>query len=293
MRKQQESIVGKIFIICFFIFLLMVFVAYFLLAYYYQSCFRLNTWINGVYCTGKTVEEVNAELMTEEIEPPVIVISTNSGRDADYDNVIDLGEMDFWCDYIPVLNEIMKEHNPFLWVDNIFSHTNHEITPKMTYDEKAFREAFEQTCVSYYIERLSGAYMLTIDEEYGWDLYDGVSRRIDINRALKLVKEAIDNGQYEINIDELECFYILSLTEEQEEIRRMWERLQEFINSGLVYDMGEEQIALDPVQISNFMKYEYREDLQMDYPILDEQGQFILDEEKIRDFFADLAEEVT
>lgn len=288
MRKQQESIAGKIFIICFFIFLLMVFVAYFLLAYYYQSGFRLNTWINGVYCTGKTVEEVNAELMTEVIEPPVIVISTNSGRDADYDNVIDLGEMDFWCDYIPVLNEIMKEQNPFLWVDNIISHTNREITPKMTYDEKAFREAFEQTCVSYYIERLSGAYMLTIDEEHGWDLYDGVSRRIDINRAFKLVKEAIDNGQYEINIDELECFYISELTEEQQEIRRMWERLQEFINSDLVYDMGEEQIVLDPVQISNCLEYEYRKDLQMNYPILDEQGQFILDEEKIRNFIENL-----
>lgn len=288
MRKQQESIARKIFIIFFFIFLLMVFVGYFLLAYYYQSGFRVNTWINGVYCTGKTVEEVNEELMTEVIEPPIIVISSNSGRDADYDNVIDMGEMDFWCDYIPVLNELMKEQNPFLWVDNITSHTNHEITPKMTYDEEAFREAFEQTCVSYYSERLSGAYKLTIDEEYGWDLFDGVSRRIDINRAFKLVKEAIDNGQYEINIDELECFYISQLTEEQEEIHSMWERLQEFINSGLVYDMGEEQIALDPVQISNCLKYEYREDLQMNYPVLDEQGQFILDEEKIRDFIENL-----
>lgn len=291
MKKKQQSIVEKIFIICFFILLLMVIVVYFLLAYYYQSGFSLNTWINGVYCTGKTVEEVNEELMTQEVEPPVIVISTNSGRDADYDNEIYLGDMDFRCDYIPVLNEFMKNQTPFLWVDNITLHTNHEITPKITYDERAFLEAFEQTCVRYYSEMPSAIYALTIDEEHGWNLYDGLTRRINIYRAFKLVKEAIDEGQYEINIDELDCFYYFPLAKEQEEIRRMWERLQEFLSCDLVYDMGYGQITLDPVQMSYFLKYEYREDLQMDYPILDEQGQFILNEEEIRKFVANLAEE--
>lgn len=295
MKRKQQSIVEKTFIICFFILLLMIFVVYFLLAYYYQSVFSLNTWINGVYCTGKTVEEVNEELMTQEMEPPmeppVIVISTNSGWDEDYDNEIYLGDMDFRCDYIPVLKEFMKNQTPFLWLDNITSQADHEITPKITYDEKAFREAFEQTCVRYYSEMPSAVYTLTIDEEHGWDLYDGLTRRININRAFKLVQEAIDEGQFEINIDELDCFYVFPLAEEKDEIREMWERVQEFLNCNLVYDMGFEQITIDPAQMSHFLKYEYRKDLQMDYPILDEQGQFILNEEEIRQFVAYLAEE--
>lgn len=294
MRKKQESIARKIFIIFFFILLLMVFAGYFLLAYYYQSEFRVNTWINGVYCTGKTVEEVNEELMTDVIDPPVIVISTNSEGDEAYDNEIYLGEMDFSCDYIPVLKEYMENQNPFLWVDNIFLYQYNEMDPKISYDEKAFREAFEQTCVRKYSEKLSQMYIsLSIDEKDGWVFHNGLTHRIDMKKSLELVMEAIEEGQYEINIDELDCFYDIPLSEEHEEICRMWERLQEFINSGLVYDMGEEKIALDPVQISNCIKYEYREDLQMDYPILDEQGQFILDEEKIRDYMANLAEDVT
>lgn len=291
MNEKKQSIAVKIFIISFFILLLMVFVGYFLLAYYYQSGFRVNTWINGVYCTGKTVEEVNEELMTDVIEPPVIVISTNSEGDEAYDNEIDLGEMDFRCDYIPVLNEYMSSQNPFQWVDNIFNRQNDQIEPKILYDEEAFREAFEQTCVRQYSEKLRQMYiLLSIDEKDGWVFYDGLTHRIDMRKTLKLVMEAIDEGQYEINIDELDCFYDIPLSEEQEEICRMWERLQEFINSDLVYNTGKEQIALNPVQISNCIKYEYREDLQMDYPILDEQGRFILDEEKIRDYVADQAE---
>lgn len=292
MKKKQQSIAGEIFILCFFILLLLIFVGYFCLAYYYQSGFSVNTWINGVYCTGKTVEEVNAELMTEVIEPPVIVISTNCDGDDAYDNLIDLGEMDFQCDYISVLNEFMSSQNPFLWVDNIISHQNHEIDPRISYDEKAFREAYEQTCVKQYSEKLPRVYLeFNIDEADGWVFHDGLTHRINMDMSLTLVKKAIDEGQYEINIDELDCFYDIPFSEEQEEIRRMWEKLQAFINSDLVYDMGAEQIPLDPAQLSHFVKYEYREDLQMDYPILDEQGQFILDEEEIKKFVASLAEE--
>ena len=30
------------------------------LAIYYQDSFMYGTWINGIYCTGKTIEEVEA-----------------------------------------------------------------------------------------------------------------------------------------------------------------------------------------------------------------------------------------
>ena len=36
--------------------------AFIALAMYYRDNFPVNTWINGVYCTGRTVQEVNANL---------------------------------------------------------------------------------------------------------------------------------------------------------------------------------------------------------------------------------------
>ncbi|MDE6202350.1 MAG: hypothetical protein K2G19_02605, partial [Lachnospiraceae bacterium] len=35
------------------------------LAYYYADGFSYNTWINGIYCTGKSVNEVNDELLKQ------------------------------------------------------------------------------------------------------------------------------------------------------------------------------------------------------------------------------------
>ena len=37
-------------------------IAYLGLAFYYRNAFVYGTWINNIYCTGKSIEEVNAEL---------------------------------------------------------------------------------------------------------------------------------------------------------------------------------------------------------------------------------------
>ena len=43
------------------------------LGMYYRNNFPVNTWINGVYCTGKTVEEVNRELAAQT-QLPVLTL---------------------------------------------------------------------------------------------------------------------------------------------------------------------------------------------------------------------------
>lgn len=289
MRKKQKTALGKGFVVFMFILPLLVFAGYFLLAFYYRSGFSLNTWINGVYCTGKTVEEVNEELLSQT-EAPVVIFSLDSGWDAVYPNAVDLGQMGFECDYLDGLKDYMEKQNPFLWVDNIIFHRNHEIVPDITYDEEVLREAFEQTCVRHYSESISGTYTIQLDQKMGWNQYDGLTHRIDMDRAFALVKEAIADGQYEINIDELDCFYDISFTEEQEELKEIWERLNTFQNVDIVYDMGDGQEILWPETVAHFLKYKYREDLQMDYPVLDAQGQFLLNENEVREFVANLAE---
>ena len=42
---------------------LLLLVLYCLMAYYYRNGFSYGTYINGIYCTGKTIEQVNTELL--------------------------------------------------------------------------------------------------------------------------------------------------------------------------------------------------------------------------------------
>lgn len=287
-KKRKSAWLKRCLIIIFILFLL-AFLCYYLLVFYYRTGFSLNTWINGIYCTGKSAEEVNAEL-TADIEIPVLVFSSGFDWASGYDNVIDLKEMGYECSYLPALNAYMENQSPFLWIDNIIFNRNHVISPEITYNESLFREAFERTCIGHYSQKPSGVYTLSFSESQGWEHYDGLTNVIDMDRAYELVKEAVASGRYEINIDELDCFRDIPFTEEQEQTRKVWEMLEKFQNCDLVYDMGDSQELLTPYITASFVQHEYSNDLKMDYPILDEQGNLVLNQAKIREFVSYLAE---
>ncbi len=288
MKRKMTAF--KEMILAMFFLLLSAFMGYVLLARYYAAGFGPNTWINGIYCTGKTVEEVGGELLSQA-EAPVLVIHIDSGWEQGYQNEIDLGELGYESSYLPALEQCLKEQEPFLWAKNIMSPKDHRITPQVSYDEEALREAFERTCVGHYGQQRTGFYGIGIDWKQGWFCYDGLTRRLDMDKAFALVKEAVTAGQYEINIDELDCFYDIPFTQEQEEIRGIWERLEAFQNCGIVYDMGDEKREIPADIAAHFLTYEYREDLGMDYPVLDQDGKFVLDREAVEDFVDSLAEE--
>ena len=61
--------VGKFVRRMFLILILLCIVIYVGIAFFYKEVFKINTWINGIYCTGKTVEEVNTELLSNTKAP--------------------------------------------------------------------------------------------------------------------------------------------------------------------------------------------------------------------------------
>ncbi len=55
-------------------FLLLACAGYIAMGFYYRDGFAANTWINGIYCTGRTVAEVKAELMACVAAPEGILV---------------------------------------------------------------------------------------------------------------------------------------------------------------------------------------------------------------------------
>lgn len=261
-----------------FLFLIPVLAVYFLLAYYYKDGFCLNTWINGIYCTGKTVEEINAELLSET-EAPIIVITDKDGEQY----TIDMAELGFSGDYIAPLNRYREEQNVLLWIDNITFHQKHEITPAVTYDEQLLRETFEQQdFVKDETQRLN-AFLLVRNWKDGYFLYDGQKERLDVEKAFASLQQAIAEGQYALDLVQAECYYDIPLTEEENIIKQLWEKVDAFQQCNLVYDMGDEQITFDAAMMSDFIKTSDGE------VILDENGSLMLDEEGIQKFVSSLA----
>lgn len=270
----------KLGVLIFFLILLSLFVMYFLLAFYYRGGFCLNTWINGVYCTGKTVDEVNVEL-TAHMKPPTVIVTDVNGDSFR----LNLEQMGYEGDFLPVLHKYLEEQNPFLWIDNITFHKNHTLAPASAYDAEQLRTAFESAePIEREIQRRKEYQIFWNKAEDGYQLYDGLKDRLDVEKAFQTLCDAIDVGEYEINLADAECYYDIPFTEEQEQTKLLWEKIDAFQHCSLLYDMGDQQISLKPADLAYCLKAEN------EIPVTDEYGRLVLEEDGVKKFVASLAE---
>ncbi|MBQ2803308.1 MAG: L,D-transpeptidase family protein [Lachnospiraceae bacterium] len=258
----------------------LIFVCYILIGIYYSGRFCMNTWINGIYCTGMSVEEVNSELLAN-VEAPIILITDPNGNEYE----LRLSDMNYQANFLTTLNKYKKLQSPFMWFSYIFSVRNYEVEPYASYREDKLKEAFLQ--LEHVKEELAREekYVITPTREDGYQLYDGLSRRLDVEKAFTLLKEAIANGETSFVLDYDTCYYDVELSGKQQETKLLWEKLNTFYQCDIVYDMGDEEHVLSPKVLSTFLEAE------AGMPILSETSEFLLSEEGIREYVAKLAAE--
>ena len=262
------------------ILLLFLLTVYFVLAFYYREGFSLNTWINGVYCTGKTVEEVNSELLSHT-EAPNVVIVDKAGEEY----TIALSDVDYRADFGSALEAYRQEQNPYLWVDNVLLHSRRTLAPAVTVDEEALRRAYNALeFVQTEQERIKD-YSLTRDTEGAYVFTDGLSDRIDLEKAFLALKQIVENGQETLNLQESGCYYEITPDESQKALRNLWKEIEKFQTCDIVYCFGEERHPVTAADCASFLT------AQNGLPVQDEKGSFVLDEEAVTAYVQSLAEE--
>lgn len=272
MKRNVKNVLFLFFLVLGFALL-----GYLLLVFYYRQGFRLNTWINGVYCTGKTVEEVNGELLSVS-KAPVIAITD----DEEHTYTLDLSEADYTSDFRQPLEQYLKEQNPFLWLDGIMVHSRHVLAPAVTLDEASLQSLWDELpFVKKELKREKTLEIRLTDE--GYVLYDGLKGRLDSQKAYRELISAIEDRKTSISLMETECYYDMELSGEQKKLLMLWEKIADFQDCGIIYDMGAERIPLDASIMSDFLV------AQENLPVLDEAGNLVIDEARVKDFVKELA----
>ena len=262
------------------ILLLFLLTVYFVLAFYYREGFSLNTWINGVYCTGKTVEEVNSELLSHT-EAPNVVIVDKTGEEY----TIALADVDYRADFGSALEAYRQEQNPYLWVDNILLHSRRTLAPVVTVDEEALRRAYNALKFVQTEQGRIKDYSLTRNAEGAYVFTDGLSDRIDLEKAFLALKEIVESGQETLNLQESGCYYEITPDENQKALRNLWKEIERFQTCDIVYCFGEERHPVTAADCASFLVTENG------LPVQDEKGSFVLDEEAVTAYVQSLAEE--
>ena len=92
---------------------------YFALGLYYMGGFPCFTWINGIYCTGKSVSEVNAELLKSAPYDGIAIMDKSGAR-----LFVSSAETDLTMDYTGALTEVYRNTDPLKWGLYAFNYLN-------------------------------------------------------------------------------------------------------------------------------------------------------------------------
>lgn len=260
--------------------LLICIAGYFCIAHFYKDVFMVNTWINGIYCTGKTVNEVNTELLLNA-KAPFLTIEDKNGNIGE----INMAKASYCEDYEVGLQNQLDNQNVYKWPFYLFTVKNIEILPERTWDEEKLKTLVTELDVVK-AERPEKLTVEIIMGQDGYELYDNLYGVFQPELFAESVSMNFRIGETNTKIADSEAYEDEKPTVDQENIRGLWEELQDFLDSGIVYDMGAEQIILDKTITSDFVLKD-----ESGAFILDEKQRFQIDYEGIDRFIDNLAKE--
>ncbi len=251
------------------------------LAYYYADGFSYGTWINGIYCTGKSISEVNEELL-KHCDYSGLTIIDSDGKSY----VISAQEVNFSFDFDEGLRHFLKRQNPYLWIDNLLEgKEDRKLEPAVTYDLDAFEQILNS--FPFFQKKTDSERTVEIRKgEEGYYLLDERTHVLNEQQARYKVREAFERCESVLDLEKEDCYEDLPQTPEMREQISLWSKLAIYQDCGIVYQFGEELYPVDAGVVCDFLMLDENGGF-----VLDEKGNFCTDEEKVYAFVDRLADE--
>lgn len=253
------------------------------LAIYYHNAFAYGTWINGVYCTGRSIEEVNRELVRDFSYGGLTVYDKDGNS-----YTISAEEIGYQFDFAKALEIYQKQSNSWMWIDSLFHGDSTQLTPVVSYDRAALQRIVQKIpFLAAEREKSDAEHRVEIIKtKEGYQL---VNERLDVLRteaAENSITAAIEESCTELDLKENGCYADLELTAQMQDTLQMWEKVEQFQQSGIVYQMGDEQIPVDASVVCDWI--ELQEDGSF---ATDDNGDIKLREGAVEEFVDALADE--
>ncbi len=247
---------------------------YILLAWYYKDSFSYGTWINGVYATGKTIDDIDQELLKMNNHSELILLLPD-GESA----LLDLNQMDYQMDYKGPLISLLNQQNPFSWGMNLFNLNGMIIQAKCTYDVGLLDAQLEQ--LSFFQTAIDGRFdEIKIEkEEDGYQCTFSQESLLNTEEAKRRIEKALLRGESTVNLYDAACYFSYEQTEQDLQTLLLWDKIQELQSFTFTFVFGEQEETIDKRIVSNWI------DTDTDGTILlDEDGEILIDESKIDDY---------
>jgi hypothetical protein len=247
--------------------------AYLAVSLYYSERFFPGSYINGIDCSGMTVEEVE-DLLADSVRDYSLTVALRDGKE----EVIEGSAINFSYVSTGMTRELQTAQNSFRWMYAFFHPEEHEMVVETSYDQEFLRMAMEKLeCFDEanivdpkdaYIEENGLEYTL-VPEVQG--------NRLNPEKTFATLTSAVDQGAQKVSLEENQCYEKPGITASDENLNRRYHTLVKYAKMNVTYAFGEDRITLDAETINSWLT-------------VSETGEVTFSEEQVNDYVAGLAE---
>ena len=234
---------------------------YVFLSLWYEGVFPAFIWIGDIYCTGKSVDEVNEELVNKYPYDGIKVIDI-SGEEL----FISAEDINMHYSFKPSLGVIMECRGGFKWWQTLYRKKNleSEIAPSISFDEDLLAYKLQNWDALYTSDDL---YARLVKGDNGYAIESNYDKFPIMEYIVFNVKDAIYRYQTEIDLSqrsEVQSGTVIDYSNanyddisdliavDHEDIVREFDKINELQSKDISFGIFSEKITVGPDDICSF-----------------------------------------
>ena len=255
---------------------------YFALMQYYKVNIPYGTWVNDMYCTGLTYDEVAEYLLMQDDTVVEIEIIDCDGKIHDITLEKDL--------YTVSYEDALKEAVASFGAAGLFTEKSVYVEPEVTVDRAKWEEYAQGLDIFKVEKELMVSRMMIVETETGFELTDAFENTLDGEKALQVIVDAIESRSDSISLVDSGCYFTPAYSEDDKAVIAEFEALQVFCNkiTMVLTIQGETAFTVDASVLKDWILKE--KDGAYSYG---KGGILLLDEEKVKKYAQSISDEVT
>lgn len=245
--------------------------AYFIGVFYYSKHFYPGSKINGMDCSGKTVEEAEKS-MKSQIAGYILVLKERG------DKVESISASQIDMRYIDdgKIAELKKEQSPFTWFLSFAHKKDYTMSATTPYNKEAVYAAIDGLAC---FQEENVVQPVDAHLEVGANGYEVVPEvqgtALDKEKVKEAVIKAIDGGEIEVDFEKEGCYLEPSVFADDENLAKQAEQGNVFLGVTVTIDFSDRQEVVNA-------------EIMKDWLVTDESGNLDLDKAKVKEYVQQL-----
>ena len=243
------------------------FVLYIGIALHFADRFLPGTKVNGIACSGKTVEETE-KIIQEKVE----LYTLSLERKDNVTEEIKGSDIEIQYNGIGAIKEVIENQNEYAWPLALFQKKNVETNIDFDYNDKKLSQIIKrlecmqeenQVMPSSATPTYQDGTFVIVEEIYGTAIDEKIFNKVIRNSIQKLEKK--------INLEEKKCYILPTFTKDSKEVSAARDALNKCLEAKITYSLDSIVVKLDSSMFLEWLS-------------VDEEMNVVVSEDKVKEF---------